>query len=604
MEEQVIEKFKKLAESKSSQSRINVANSKDCPKEVLEMLSNDSVDDVLIAVAGNKNCSSETLDKLADHHNINVLYAVIKNKNCSLETFKKLIKHPDKRVRIKIPEYAPQEIIRELLEDKDIEVVNSARNNYYPEDLIMYDFYHSSDQTIRPYEYTINGSLWKILFVEALFSSKGNKTISKMTKQQKDKLERFIEDSIVDSGYAAQRYIWLFHRKKDLFFWFPGSLSLKVKSMEYSGKGGHYWDKHIINSITEDFPSKSRKISTSLNLVNGNDIELLKYISSASYKKQKDAADSDYVKSQNPNNGSCAVLNCDDIDSIKLLGNDIEIEFGEYPQDNVSLIETILLEALFKLGALEKTYREYPVFKHLGLNDTYQEYTIKGRKFIRLGYRKFIEVTPIKWKIDGDKLTSTKEIFSGNIDENILNEFYENSILRGQKEPDRTSLDEKLIAKKQIEENKIERMKMLEDQIIDMLNQMKNITDVYEETSSKKMTKRIKINEDLLLKIVEDHFEINEKYIPYLKYIDFSFVSFDNVKVSNTDFRGSNAVINPQIVYKKDLSNSSFDDNNIVWASFKGCDLRGTNLENEMESCVFEDAILDNNTRLPNSKKM
>ena len=89
-----------------------------------------------------------------------------------------------------------------------------------------------------------------------------------------------------------------------------------------------------------------------------------------------------------------------------------------------------------------------------------------------------------------------------------------------------------------------------------------------------------------------------------MKYIDFSFVSFDNVKVSNTDFRGSNAVINPQIVYKKDLSNSSFDDNNIVWASFKGCDLRGTNLENEMESCVFEDAILDNNTRLPNSKKM
>ena len=114
---------------------------------------------------------------------------------------------------------------------------------------------------------------------------------------------------------------------------------------------------------------------------------------------------------------------------------------------------------------------------------------------------------------------------------------------------------------------------------------------------------RVRIPENELLVKVDDHLEIKEEYLPYLEQIDFVYIDGNNLKVSNIDWSKTNININPQTVYKKDLSYATFADNNIVFKDFNGCILIGTDISDEKGSYGYENAIIDEKTKLPMNKR-
>jgi hypothetical protein len=112
-------------------------------------------------------------------------------------------------------------------------------------------------------------------------------------------------------------------------------------------------------------------------------------------------------------------------------------------------------------------------------------------------------------------------------------------------------------------------------------------------------TKKVLVDLEYLIEKIDDHIELKKEYIPYLRFIDLSFIDSKNLKVSGIDFRGTNIRIKPQEVYNKDLSYSKFDDQNLAFKDLSGCDLRGTDLSNELDCVGYENAITDDNTILP-----
>ena len=110
--------------------------------------------------------------------------------------------------------------------------------------------------------------------------------------------------------------------------------------------------------------------------------------------------------------------------------------------------------------------------------------------------------------------------------------------------------------------------------------------------------KEVEENKNSILIVVGDHYEIDPSFVGILKYIDLSLLDTENLKVSGIDFRGTNIKINPQKVYKKDLSKSSFDDDNL-FGSFNGVNLCGADISEESLPIDIENAITDANSKLP-----
>ncbi len=99
---------------------------------------------------------------------------------------------------------------------------------------------------------------------------------------------------------------------------------------------------------------------------------------------------------------------------------------------------------------------------------------------------------------------------------------------------------------------------------------------------SKKIWKkeRIKIQKDLLQCLLPTLLEIITKEEEILKYLDLSEVSFDDMDVSYTNFKDSNANIDPQMVKGKKLYKANLQNCNMVGKDFTGVNIQGANLEN------------------------
>ncbi len=135
--------------------------------------------------------------------------------------------------------------------------------------------------------------------------------------------------------------------------------------------------------------------------------------------------------------------------------------------------------------------------------------------------------------------------------------------------------------------------------LFSMYNKMKGYTD-------KNNVSKNEIALQFLLLDLGEHKEINSIFLLNngLQFVDLSLIDFTGVKVSGIDFSKTNANIDPQVVYNKDMSNGvysglsfnlkNFDGVNICGSDFTGCvmDL-ALNLEN---------AIKDENTILPDIK--
>ncbi len=135
--------------------------------------------------------------------------------------------------------------------------------------------------------------------------------------------------------------------------------------------------------------------------------------------------------------------------------------------------------------------------------------------------------------------------------------------------------------------------------ILDNLDRLSELDDELDKAESKVI--RVRIPEKELILKVNGRREINPIYLPHLKHIDFSTIDSKNLKVSGIYWDQTNISIDPQKVYKKDLSGCKFGDHNITWKSFKGCNLQNCDLGDEKESTELEEALIDEDTKLPNT---
>lgn len=88
---------------------------------------------------------------------------------------------------------------------------------------------------------------------------------------------------------------------------------------------------------------------------------------------------------------------------------------------------------------------------------------------------------------------------------------------------------------------------------------------------------RIKIDKDLvnsLLQILVYH------YSEILKYIDLDGISFEEIDIRSRDLSGTNAVIDPQLVFGKSLQLSNLSGLDLRGKNFKGVMVRGADLSN------------------------
>ena len=87
-----------------------------------------------------------------------------------------------------------------------------------------------------------------------------------------------------------------------------------------------------------------------------------------------------------------------------------------------------------------------------------------------------------------------------------------------------------------------------------------------------------------------------------LQYLDLNLISFGNVKVSGIDLSYTNAQIDPQKVYNKDMSNGNYSGLSFISKDFSGVDIRNSNFsECNLDFALFNGAIKDGSTTISNS---
>lgn len=289
-----------------------------------------------------------------------------------------------------------------------------------------------------------------------------------------------------------------------------------------------------------------------------------------------------------------------------------KLTLGEYPYLELNDYDHALLDILYINGTLDKTYKQYTTISMFN-EKKYDEYKLNNRRFIRFD-NKWYEVFPLTWTVNWDesKIELDEEIlskiysmlFDRFINKNKQLELFYNDAIKtlGYKDEERIEEDNalnELLKLKEIDRLKQEKIKALYSKFDYHMDCAQEISDEIHRLGQE-INERKYIGKEHYLMKVNDHYEFKSSMIPLLKYIDIGIIP-DNVCVRGIDFRGTNIKIDPQTVYKKDLSYASFDDDNISFKSFEGCDLRGTDLSNEKESSIFIDAIIDDKTKLPHN---
>ena len=189
------------------------------------------------------------------------------------------------------------------------------------------------------------------------------------------------------------------------------------------------------------------------------------------------------------------------------------------------------------------------------------------RKLKKLGDKEKVNFSNTKViGYDGKKMTVSED---GRIGQDL--EFMVDKLLGKEKESIALSKSKLEKAKQHlIEENR----KKVEEKIKELLRLVETTEKLG--VDPKNLYHSIPIGKEELLVTIDDHYEINRNFIEYLRFLNLSMIDFSNVKVSGLDFRGSAARINPQTVYKRDLSNGVFDVSNIkFYDDFTGVNLEG-----------------------------
>ncbi len=114
------------------------------------------------------------------------------------------------------------------------------------------------------------------------------------------------------------------------------------------------------------------------------------------------------------------------------------------------------------------------------------------------------------------------------------------------------------------------------------------------------------IDRNMLLLEKDNHWIINPDLYGVLRFFDLSVIDFTNVAVNGVDFSYSNAKIDPQKVYNKDLRGGNFMGMQFIGASFQNVNICGANFTD----CVtdFTDmkdgSIYDDYTIFPSERSL
>ena len=85
---------------------------------------------------------------------------------------------------------------------------------------------------------------------------------------------------------------------------------------------------------------------------------------------------------------------------------------------------------------------------------------------------------------------------------------------------------------------------------------------------------------DVFLVEIDDHYEINRNFLPYLRFLYLQNINFTNVNVVGLDLRKTYASVDPQKFYNKDVSNCIFDNQNLRYdADFTDVNIEGANFD-------------------------
>lgn len=88
----------------------------------------------------------------------------------------------------------------------------------------------------------------------------------------------------------------------------------------------------------------------------------------------------------------------------------------------------------------------------------------------------------------------------------------------------------------------------------------------------------IKVDSNTFLTQVNDHFEIKSEFLSVLNFLNLENIDTTNLKISGINISESNLKIDPQLIYNKDLSNTTLDDKNLISYNFDGVNMEGTNV--------------------------
>lgn len=163
------------------------------------------------------------------------------------------------------------------------------------------------------------------------------------------------------------------------------------------------------------------------------------------------------------------------------------------------------------------------------------------------------------------KITTYNNFITGLPNYKEINEY--KSMINNREEADK--LSEKIIQEKTLSELVLkDKEKLVANALKQLLEETKNLNRF-------KNTKKDRddITAEMLFEKVADHLEVKNEFKNILSFLDLSLIDFSNVKIADLDFSYSNANINPQTVYQKDMSHGNYSGLNFDFKSFNGVNI-------------------------------
>ena len=537
-----------LAESKYDDVRNNVACNTSTPIAILQMLCKDN--NKKIRENAQRTLDSKNLDEEYYNYFKNIAFTndiekkeyAASLESCSLEAFEVLSNDPSYEVRkiIATNSSCPLYILEYMVNQND------AKISFYVTGVIKEIIEKTKD-----YEYDLLKRLSKSNSLQLRIDIAKNPncldSLLRELSKDKDKLVR--QEAILNKNCSV-------------------SLLEEISNYEDEIRGFVALNENCTDSILEKLSTDKSAFVRSMVVLNKN---CPSYILENLARDEDDSIKISLVKHKNSSDKVYALLSIDKSEDIrnlvirKVLSN---LQFKNCPLDELYILSRSPL-AKVRLLVLRQAKCNDEIIKYLARDEDFKVSSLA---------KKMINKRNIKSKF---KLTDYKS---------------EPSSIKQLDDTKQKELDRKLEAEE------------LRNEIMENLIKIKDLSRKLEDSYIMDQYKllsipKVRLPDKELLINVDDHLEINPIYLEYLPYIDFTLIKSDKLKVSGIDFRKTNINIDPQKVYRKDLSFSKFNDNNIIFKSFAGCDMRGTDISEEKDSYDLEYAIIDLDTKLPKSKQ-